>query len=143
MSKRIYSIFAITFLMPAAAFAQEESHTDLFESIIGTRVRECREHFDLEPYILIAVGAQPDDRITEETIQAISEFADTGRLRLPKDKEADPIAQSCATYAEGLLAGGLAHQFVSAVGEALAEMLADAVQKALDAVTKGEEAETK
>lgn len=119
--------------MSLVGSAQEKQEKDFFDEIMAERIKECKPHFDIEPYFILAIGADHDERINESVLKSLEDFSTTGRLIVPQNKKNNPVAVSCATYAEGMMAGGTGAQLVIALGEAMSEGLG----KAIEAIGKG------
>ena len=94
----------------------------LSPSRLETRLENCREFFDIEPYFALAVGADYEELLTEEVEASLVNFFATGELLLPEGLEDHPIALDCKTYVEGMLTGGLYRLIVSSLKEALGLM---------------------
>ncbi len=134
---RSFLVAAIVAGMPLVGFAQEKQEKDFFDSVLGTRIKECKAHFDIEPYFILAVGADQDERINESVVRSLENFSTTGRLVIPQNQRNNPVAVRCATYAEGLMAGGLGAQIVAALGEAMGKAIGEGMGKAVEAIGKG------
>lgn len=112
-----------------SVFGQEN---DFFELGFGARAAECKNHFDIEPYLAIAVGGEIEGGFSEEVIESLVNFSDTGRLTLPTDLQNDPIAVHCAVYAEGILVGATAVQMIQVITEMLSQGLAEGLERLLE-----------
>lgn len=115
-------------LVSQMAQAQNES-PDFFNDVVGKRVQTCKSHFDVEPFLVAAMGATDDPRFTPELRASVEKFGQTGRLTIPASKMKDPLAHTCAAYAEGMLVGSISYQLGQAIGTAIGEFLGQAIQK--------------
>ena len=123
--KQIKKVILIGFLslaLPTISFSEEKQGKDF--SFVDIKIKDCRGHFDIMPYLMLAIGVDQDDRITPETVKSLENFEETGRIALTDAQSKDPIAVICAIYAEGLLVGG--------IGSRLVRIFAEGLSKALD-----------
>lgn len=115
--KRIILIgLLLYFALPTKSFG-EESQKGIYSSVIDARSEMCKGHFDILPYVVLAIGLKDYRHVNSEVVKSLEHFGSTGKISLTEDQSNDPVAVSCATYAEGLMAGGIGRQlFVSVKG---------------------------
>lgn len=135
--KKTILIGLLALALPSIGFGEEEKENDFFDSVIGTRIEECKGHFDIVPYFNIAIGADQDKESMPEVAKSLENFGETGKISLTEAQAKDPIAVSCATYAEGVLAGGIGSQLVSGLSQALGNAIAEGVSTVFEEVVNG------
>ena len=130
MAKLSVSLILIVF-SSSFAFSEELEFFDILEK----RVEQCLPHFNLQPFVMLAMTTGEElEGLDLETAQLIEQYYKTGTLPLTEVQSKNPQTVKCAIYAEGLLAGALSRQFgmgfLGAVSEELAEQLGDAALEA-------------
>lgn len=85
---------------------------DSFKIFLKSKIVECKNHFDIEAYFLAAIGVKVDERITEEVLENLENFKETGQLSISKSDAKDNIAVECANFTEGILMGSIGRQLM-------------------------------
>lgn len=138
MAKAIL-VAAMVLSVPLASFAQQNDN--FLDAVLLDRVKKCENHFDIKPYISIAIGDYNSVQNHENIAQSVENFIKRGKLILPQNKSRNPIALSCANYAEGIMTGSFLVQLVGklpeAIGQSLSQGLADYFNKNGEANNQG------
>jgi hypothetical protein len=93
-----------------AVYRVEMKVVDFFGDILGPRIEECRNHFDIEPYFNRAIGTYMVKDVPEEVLE---NYSDTGLLTVPEEIRKDPVGLKCVAFVEGMMAGGTGRQMLS------------------------------
>lgn len=128
-------IIILFFIAPLSSFAEEEK--DFFETTVMSHLEECKDHFDIEPYFKLAIGADFDESVADEVLISIETFMHTGRLPIPEDQKDSSLVVRCATFAEGMMVGGFGREIVSTVSRVLGEAIGEAFGRALESLGQG------
>lgn len=128
-------LLAIMLALPGLSLAEEDK--SFFATTVEPKIAECKDHYDIELYFKIAVGADIDNGITDETINSLETFFNTGKLAVPETKKSDAVAMQCAQFAEGMLVGGLGNEIVSVMVNGIALAIGDAFGQALESIGEG------
>lgn len=135
--KRIILIgLLLYFALPTKSFGEESQKGDFFSSVIGARSEMCKGHFDILPYFVLAIGATEDNGVGPEVVKSLEHFGSTGKISLTEDQSNDPVAVSCATYAEGLMAGSIGRQIFVAVVEGVGKAFGEAIGKVVEGIAE-------
>ena len=67
------------FITPLLSSAEEKGFLD---ALLGKRVVECKSHFDIEPYLLIAVGADQNESVDANFAASVKTLIETWHLKL-------------------------------------------------------------
>ena len=127
---KLFIIF-LGFLFSHMGLAQPAASEDFF-NIAFTKISECKEAFDIEPYFLIAIGTSLDSETDPRIFESLDQYFQSGHLPLTEAQQGNPEAKLCATYAEGLLMGSLGFRLTDAIKDALSEIINSAIGEALD-----------
>lgn len=98
-------LMALTLMFPMAAIAEkaEESENDGIARMLGLRLAQCEEVYDVQPYMKIAFD-QSEEIASSELESSIEHINKNGSLPLTSDQLKKSIVVQCAAFAEGLLA---------------------------------------
>ncbi len=120
--------------IPLSLFAQEgpkeqeEKAQDFLTAILQPKIQECKNHFDILPFFILAIGAD-QKTVNDDIEKSLASYRSTGRLIIPEDKKNDPVAVSCATYAEGMLASAIGGLLISMLGDSMVQSFGEGTDK--------------
>jgi hypothetical protein len=121
-----------------AANQQSGQEQSVLDVLLGQRMAECKAHFDIEPFVAIAVGGDLSgnpkyDQMSQSQSAALANQVETyfrtGRIPLTPQQKLSPQAVGCAIFAEGAMAGGTGRSIVSAIAQAIGEAIGSAFKK--------------
>jgi|GEM_PF-5305573 len=127
-------LLILTLLTLSVAAKANETNID---DVLKKRLDSCKSHFDIKPYLEIALSNNEELEITYEIAKTLESYGETGELKLTSVQQKDPIAIKCAAYAEGFMTSSAYLQLVMALAKATADAVGNDVgNKAVENVEK-------
>ena len=140
MKVSLMKIFTLGFLMICQVFADNHEQSIINDSVetdffagFEQRILECDNHFNIRPFLTIALSSDQeneenlDEILTIEVLEDLKSIFSTGRIVLSEAEQRDPHVVMCATFVEGFLTGGVLSKAFIFMKETTTEIMSEAI----------------